>query len=178
MCVPPSPFPVLCSALAASAVPQSPRILAGGGDTRGVPPSILPTRGTRARRSALLLPTSIQIVKRHLLLQKTATQVIRNLLWFEKAAVVTNPDVLHPRLLVEHLLVGGCHGRSLPDFINIFLEEQHASGCRLLSPALGICSWEMSLPCPAHFGALYLSDLRDLQMAPWGCKEQHYKSIF
>lgn len=42
------------------------------------------------------------------------------------------------------------------NFNNIFFEEQHASGCRLITPALGISSWEMSLPCRAHFGALYL----------------------
>lgn len=130
----------------------------------------------------VLLAACIQTVKRHLLLEKLQSRLSKTFCGLKKLPII-NPDVVHPHLLLEldfvqHLVAGGCLGRSLPNFNNIFFEEQHASGCRLLTPALGISSWEMSLPCRAHFGALYLSDLGDLQLGPWGCKQQQYKCIF
>lgn len=96
-------------------------------------------------------------MKGHLLLEKRRPRVSQNLLWFEKAPLVINPDVIHPHLPVEpsfvkYLVAGGCPGRSLPNFISVFFQEQHAPGCRLFTPAaLGLCTWEMPLPCSAHF---------------------------
>jgi len=58
---------------------------------------------------------------------------------------------------------------------NISFQEERDPGCRIFTPAaLGLCTWEMSLPCLAHFGLLQLnlSGLEDLQMGPWMCKWQ------
>lgn len=101
---------------------------------------------------------------------KTATQVIQNLLWFEQAAVVINPDMAHSRLFlelgfVEHLMVGECHGRSLPNFINILFEEQHASGCRLLTPpwesVAGRCPCLAQLTLGHFISVTWETDRRD-----------------
>lgn len=75
-------------------------------------------------------------------------------------------------------MVSGCHGRSLPNFIYIFFEEQHASGCRLLTLPLesvaGRCPCLAQLTLGHFISVTWETDRQD----SGGAKSNAIKAVF